>query len=276
MRWLTLTRPGRYLERIEVVERRPARVNSASQPFAPLRSRCGGGGAFCSRLRDCVSRRAGLRGASLGQRPRCRLGSAASADLAAREERSGSGIADPDPGFALCLPALLVPCSQPRHIPAAVRRAVFERDGGRCTHVDERGVRCRETSFLDLHHLKPFGKQGRSSTSNLTLRCSAHNALAAEQDFGAEHIVAKRDSPPQLAQTRVSGICSPHGRRVARTWVQRWSCRRATVVVGPSQWRRCCRHERNAIEPTELEPSCANCCLDWWRNRREKRRTWLA
>src|SRR5688500_10627761 len=32
-----------------------------------------------------------------------------------------------------------------RHIPARVRRAVFDRDRARCTHVDPSGQRCRET-----------------------------------------------------------------------------------------------------------------------------------
>jgi len=77
--------------------------------------------------------------------------------------------------------------SQPsRYIPAAVRRAIFERDGARCTYVDERGQRCRETHGLEIHHLKPFGKGGEHEVSNLTLlRCEPHNTLAAEQAAGA-------------------------------------------------------------------------------------------
>jgi hypothetical protein len=81
------------------------------------------------------------------------------------------------------------------YIPAAERREVFQRDGGRCTYVDLRGERCCETRFLELHHLEPFAKGGASVASNLTLRCAAHNALAAEQDFGSEIIAAKRDAP---------------------------------------------------------------------------------
>ena len=45
-----------------------------------------------------------------------------------------------------------------RHVPAAVRRAVFERDGGRCSYVDASGKRCRETHSLELHHLEAFAK----------------------------------------------------------------------------------------------------------------------
>jgi hypothetical protein len=65
-----------------------------------------------------------------------------------------------------------------------VRRQVFDRDGGRCTHVDPRGQRCRETSLLELHHREPHARGGPDSAENLTLRCRAHNALAAERDFG--------------------------------------------------------------------------------------------
>jgi len=81
------------------------------------------------------------------------------------------------------------PSPQParaRYIPASVRRAVFERDGARCTYVDERGKRCRETSCLELHHRQAFGKGGPNTVENLTLHCSVHNGLAADLDFGRE------------------------------------------------------------------------------------------
>jgi len=80
-----------------------------------------------------------------------------------------------------------------RHVPAAVRREVFQRDGGRCSYVDERGERCRETRCLELHHRQPFGMKGDHAASNLTLHCLAHNALAAELDFGRQHVAEHRD-----------------------------------------------------------------------------------
>src|SRR5262249_57198684 len=46
-----------------------------------------------------------------------------------------------------------------RHIPAAVRRAVSQRDGGRCTFVGEQG-RCTESGFLEFHHVVPFAPGG--------------------------------------------------------------------------------------------------------------------
>jgi len=86
------------------------------------------------------------------------------------------------------------PRQRGRHIPAVVRRSVFERDGNRCSYVDANGTRCRETHRLEFHHLKPFAVGGDHHASNLTLRCSAHNALAAEEDFGRELIDAKKTS----------------------------------------------------------------------------------
>jgi hypothetical protein len=85
------------------------------------------------------------------------------------------------------------PRQRGRHLPAELRRAVFERDGGRCSYVNERGHRCRETHFLEFHHRQPFGKLGPHTIENVTLHCAAHNALAAELDFGPEHMAARRD-----------------------------------------------------------------------------------
>jgi hypothetical protein len=80
-----------------------------------------------------------------------------------------------------------------RHIPAAIRRPVFDKCGGRCTYVDDRGQRCRETRWLELHHLTPFANGGPHVPENLTLRCRAHNTLAAELDFGPEHRAQRRN-----------------------------------------------------------------------------------
>lgn len=70
-----------------------------------------------------------------------------------------------------------------RHVPAAVRREVWARDGGRCAFVGARG-RCAEQGFLEFHHVVPFARGGPTNTANLQLRCRAHNAHQAETDFG--------------------------------------------------------------------------------------------
>src|SRR3990172_772833 len=58
-----------------------------------------------------------------------------------------------------------------RHIPAAVLRAVRERDGNLCRYVDERGRRCSERNRLEFHHRHPFGMGGDHSPANLGLVC---------------------------------------------------------------------------------------------------------
>lgn len=67
---------------------------------------------------------------------------------------------------------------------AAIARVVWQRDESRCTYVDERGQRCRETSMLEYHHEQAWALGGETTADNISLRCRAHNALAAEQDFG--------------------------------------------------------------------------------------------
>ncbi|HEY8945264.1 MAG TPA: HNH endonuclease signature motif containing protein, partial [Polyangiaceae bacterium] len=71
-----------------------------------------------------------------------------------------------------------------RYVPARVRREVYPRDGARCAFVSADGVRCRETSLLELHHVTPHARNGATTADNLALYCRAHNALAAEHDFG--------------------------------------------------------------------------------------------
>jgi hypothetical protein len=89
-----------------------------------------------------------------------------------------------------------------RHIPAALRREVYERDAGRCTYVDVRGERCREERYLELHHLRPFAQGGPHEGANVALRCAAHNRLAAEQDFGQRLISERREGPRHEAESK--------------------------------------------------------------------------
>jgi 5-methylcytosine-specific restriction endonuclease McrA len=70
-----------------------------------------------------------------------------------------------------------------RHVPAAVKREVWARDGGRCAFLGAAG-RCIERRFLELHHVVPFADGGATDAANLQLRCRAHNAYEAEAWFG--------------------------------------------------------------------------------------------
>ena len=104
------------------------------------------------------------------------------------------------------LPARVDTTARSRHVPAAVRRAVYERDGGRCRFVDQQGRRCTATGGLELHHRHPFGHGGEHSLVNVALACKAHNRFLAEVDYGRE----------VMARHITSAASSRRGSRAAR------------------------------------------------------------
>lgn len=69
-----------------------------------------------------------------------------------------------------------------RYISAAVRRAVWTRDGGQCTFIGAEG-RCTERGFLEFHHIRPHAVGGAPIVENLELRCRAHNLHEAAHYF---------------------------------------------------------------------------------------------
>lgn len=75
-----------------------------------------------------------------------------------------------------------------RHIPAAVRRAVWARDGGRCVFRGPGGS-CGEPAFVEFHHVRPFAAGGDATTDNIELRCRAHNQYEADLFFGGPLVV---------------------------------------------------------------------------------------
>jgi len=78
--------------------------------------------------------------------------------------------------------------SASRHIPAEIRRVVWERDGGRCTFVSRGGRRCRAREFLEFHHQIPWARAGVHEVERIALLCRAHNQHEARRDFGSEHM----------------------------------------------------------------------------------------
>jgi hypothetical protein len=87
----------------------------------------------------------------------------------------------------------------PRHIPAHVKRAVLERDGGRCTFVGESGHRCGAVARVEFDHIDPVAVGGEATVDNIRLRCRAHNQYEAERIFGAGLMETKRDAARQAA-----------------------------------------------------------------------------
>jgi 5-methylcytosine-specific restriction endonuclease McrA len=80
-----------------------------------------------------------------------------------------------------------------RQVPAAVRRAVWQRDGGRCTFTSDQGHRCESRTRLEYDHVTPVARGGLSTAANLRLRCRGHNQLAAERAYGAGFMEHKRE-----------------------------------------------------------------------------------
>ena len=103
-----------------------------------------------------------------------------------------------------------------RHIPAPVRRAVHERDEGRCTYTDAQGRRCGARDRVEFHHsARPFGRGGEHSVANVRLMCRTHNQLLAEEDYGREEMA--RHWKRRSAGSRVSEAVDVYGERGART-----------------------------------------------------------
>ena len=93
-----------------------------------------------------------------------------------------------------------------RHIPAAVKREVYERDGGQCAFVDERGRRCSCTDpgKIEYHHLEPYAMGGDHRPECIALRCRTHNQHQAELDFGLEKIDRHRSGPSRAREPAAS------------------------------------------------------------------------
>jgi hypothetical protein len=85
-----------------------------------------------------------------------------------------------------------------RNVPRAVRRTVWQRDGGQCAYASPDGHRCTERTFLEFHHVVPYARGGPGTADNISLRCRRHNQYEAEIVFGARIVVQgmgeRRDS----------------------------------------------------------------------------------
>jgi 5-methylcytosine-specific restriction endonuclease McrA len=80
-----------------------------------------------------------------------------------------------------------------RHVPAAVKREVFERDRGQCTFLGENGKRCEARTRLEFDHVHPVARGGQATVSGIRLLCRAHNQHAADCTFGAGFMHGKRE-----------------------------------------------------------------------------------
>ena len=105
--------------------------------------------------------------------------------------------------------------TNPRHIPAHVKHAVWERDQGRCTYVSQRGHRCGSRKFLEFDHVDPVARGGQATVEGLRLRCRGHNQFEAECTFGAGFMEEKRGEARRApVETRARAAAKENDRDV--------------------------------------------------------------
>jgi hypothetical protein len=73
-------------------------------------------------------------------------------------------------------------------VPRAVRRAILERDGLRCTWRGPDGTQCSARAWLERDHRRARSLGGPTHLENLRHLCRAHNRRAAEHIHGSHHI----------------------------------------------------------------------------------------
>ncbi len=75
------------------------------------------------------------------------------------------------------------PPMEPRRPPVAMADRV--KAAGRCEYVSAQGLRCTETRFLTVDHVRPYALGGKSTVADqLRCYCAAHNQLAGRKSFG--------------------------------------------------------------------------------------------
>ena len=78
---------------------------------------------------------------------------------------------------------------------AAVKRAVWLRDLGRCAFIGAGGHRCSERRFVQFHHVDPYALGGAATVDGIQLRCRRHNDYEGRLYFGRRR--ASRELVPE-------------------------------------------------------------------------------
>ena len=93
-----------------------------------------------------------------------------------------------------------------RTVPAAVKRAVWVRDLGRCAFVGDGGHRCDARRFVEFHHVDPYALGGEATVDGIELRCRRHNDYEGRLYFGVRRPPGQR---AQLVPEQVGGERAP-------------------------------------------------------------------
>ncbi len=86
------------------------------------------------------------------------------------------------------------PKVEPRRPGRALADKVFADAGMCCTFVAKDGVRCTESRYLTIDHVRPYALGGKSSDpANFRCYCAAHNLYAGRQSFGPRNVQTERN-----------------------------------------------------------------------------------
>lgn len=103
------------------------------------------------------------------------------------------------------LPGRVAPVKGGSSVPALARRAVWARDGARCSYLSTTGVRCLSRRFLEVDHVKPRSLGGDDTVANLRLLCRAHNDSERRRILGEGTAIS---SLPPAATPGIPGSLS--------------------------------------------------------------------
>jgi len=98
-----------------------------------------------------------------------------------------------------------------RDASAAVKRAAWVRDLGRCAFIGTSGHRCNERRFLEFHHVDPHALGGEASVDKIELRCRRHNDYEGRLYFGKRRADGTRGAANSF-QNKLAGGASPSAR----------------------------------------------------------------
>jgi hypothetical protein len=150
------------------------------------------------------------------------------------------------------------PSANARHVPAAVRREVWERDGGQCTFVSAAGRRCPARTRLEYDHVEPVARGGRATVGQIRLRCRVHNEYAAECAFGADFMSRKREAAQHEAAQRAAAQQAAEEARLRAAAAERERARAAAAASAEEARAR-------AAEEARVRAAAAEEVVPWLR-----------
>lgn len=91
-------------------------------------------------------------------------------------------------------------------VPAAVKWAVYVRDGFQCTYRSPSGERCSAKGFLEIDHITGRARGGTNHPDDLRVRCKPHNGADEEAMFGADFRQRKISEARERAARKAEGV----------------------------------------------------------------------